>query len=259
MITLHSVHFDDRIPNWSTRTENLTYNIMVLVLDGTVSYRLNEKLVGAEKGDFLLLPAGTSRSAQNTDTPHQKLTALFYTDGNDSGHKQLPIRPLKLKIKDFDYVHRRFFMLYQETLEKKPYFESYCISILTEILSLANRQSETADAPPSKVLLAHKMQQALHTRYRERIQTEELARLTNRSPNYSITIFKEVIGVTPLDYVHELRIKEACRLLTESTIGVAEISDYLGFYDTSHFYRIFKKITGLSPSAYAERTNRPST
>ncbi|WP_409347028.1 helix-turn-helix domain-containing protein [Paenibacillus sp. MBLB4367] len=254
MIVLHSVHFDDRIPNWSTRSERLTYNIMILVLEGTVLYTLNHEDIVAEKGDFLLIPAGTSRSARNTDAPHQKLTALFYHDPVQP-EDGLLLKRLKLKIRDFDYAHRRFSQLFHEMLEKKPYYESLCRSIVIELTSLANRQRETAEAPPNKVLLAGKIQQYLHSHYRERVQTEELASITNRSPNYTISIFKEVTGVSPTDYLHGLRIKEACRLLTESMISISEVSEYLGFYDTSHFYRIFKKQTGISPTAFSEQVN----
>ncbi|MFD0714769.1 helix-turn-helix domain-containing protein [Paenibacillus sp. GCM10027626] len=80
-----------------------------------------------------------------------------------------------------------------------------------------------------------------------------MAHLIHPSPNYTIAIFREVIGSSPINYIHQLRIMEACSLLINSDMTVAEISNHLGYYDTSYFFRIFKKYTSMSPTEFMAR------
>ena len=66
-------------------------------------------------------------------------------------------------------------------------------------------------------------------------------------------IFKKEIGLSPLDYLNELRFNNAKKLLgTERTpqYKVSEISYLCGFYDVGYFTRMFRKKYGITPSDY---------
>lgn len=252
MFALLAVHYDDCIPGWNTVKEAIPYHVIVLVVEGTVAYFINGETHRAEAGDFLMIPRGTVRAGSNTEAPHRKYTALFNPadEANTDARLLLQSHFMRMKISNFEYVHKRFSRLFHERLEGKPFHEPICLGILIELLGIAKRESESPAVEPIKFYLARKIQQDLHRRYRESVQVSDLAELIRRSPNYTIAMFKEAMGVTPIEYVHQLRVQEASRLLLESTMSVTEISDYLGFYDTSHFYRIFKKMMKESPSSY---------
>ena len=61
-------------------------------------------------------------------------------------------------------------------------------------------------------------------------------------------LFKEETGKSPAHYVKELRMREAFRLLRDSTLAVKRILFQTGFGDRSHFSRDFKRIHGISPA-----------
>lgn len=252
MFAVLAVHYDDCIPGWNTVREAIPYHVIVLVAEGTVAYSINGETHRAEAGDFLVIPRGTVRAGSNTESPHRKYTALFNPIDETSAEAQLLLQShfLRMKISNYEYVHKRFSRLFHERWEAKPFYEPICLGILIELLGIAKRESESPAVEPIKFYLARKMKQELHRRYRETVQVSDLAELIGRSPNYTIAMFKEAMGVTPIEYIHQLRVQEASRLLLESTMSVSEISDYLGFYDTSHFYRVFKKMMKESPSAY---------
>jgi transcriptional regulator GlxA family with amidase domain len=65
--------------------------------------------------------------------------------------------------------------------------------------------------------------------------------------------FKKLIGDTPIGYLQQLRIETARRLLETTTATVEEITFMAGYQDVSSFRKLFKKQTGLSPSAYRKR------
>ena len=76
----------------------------------------------------------------------------------------------------------------------------------------------------------------------------ELARLCNLSESYFRSCFKKYSGGQTLtDYRNRLRIEKAEELLQSSLWTTELIAETLGFFDTSHFYRVYKKITGKTP------------
>ena len=66
-------------------------------------------------------------------------------------------------------------------------------------------------------------------------------------------LFREHTGQTPMEYFIQLKIQGAKRLLRESDLSVMEISYRLGFDSANYFTKVFKRYTGLTPSAYKKR------
>lgn len=62
--------------------------------------------------------------------------------------------------------------------------------------------------------------------------------------------FKQCIGVTVFDYLRELRMKTALRLLSDTTLEVQQISDELGYGSTANFSTAFRQRFGLAPSQF---------
>lgn len=63
---------------------------------------------------------------------------------------------------------------------------------------------------------------------------------------------KSLLGVTPLDFLREARIKRACQLLQTTTKSISDIAYECGFSDPKYFSRSFKASTGKSPSEYRD-------
>lgn len=258
MLTLHSVYYDDMIPNWRMPPVLVEYNILILVISGKLVYSINHSKFLAEKGDLIFIPKGTFRAAENDGPlPHQKYSVLF-------NHSFSPgIVPLfdhhcftMKKIGNFKYLASRFSELHRVQLEKKAMYPLISTGILQELTGIASRESESAGISPAKWILAEKMQNYIRDNYRKQLGVNELADLIQRSPNYTISLFKEVTGQTPVQYMQQLRIAEAQNLLLNTDFTISEIAGHLGFYDTSYFYRTFRKVTSMSPSDFSARRER---
>lgn len=78
----------------------------------------------------------------------------------------------------------------------------------------------------------------------------ELAALAHLSPAHFTVRFKEQTGCSPRDYLHLLRMHQACRQLQDTLLSVKEIAARLGYRDPFHFSRQFKAFQGVSPRAY---------
>ena len=61
--------------------------------------------------------------------------------------------------------------------------------------------------------------------------------------------------MTPIKYLNELRIRNACQMLKNSNKNITEIAYDVGYSDSNYFSRVFKKVKGVSPSEYKEQNN----
>ncbi len=89
--------------------------------------------------------------------------------------------------------------------------------------------------------------------YTEEIYAQEIASKLNMSVASFSRYFKHHTRKTFSDYVTEIRIGHACRLLMENNYSISEISYQSGFDNLSNFYRHFKKIIGIIPKEYRSR------
>ena len=85
------------------------------------------------------------------------------------------------------------------------------------------------------------------------LEIKKLAHLAGLSPNYFNTAFRREYGMPPIRYQLFLRIEEAKRLLTTTSLRIQEISEQLGFRDLFYFSRQFKQFTGISPLHFRQR------
>lgn len=84
-------------------------------------------------------------------------------------------------------------------------------------------------------------------RYFENFKGDEMASLCGLSRDYFGRVFKSAIGMTPVQYQNECRVRIADVLLRSGDYTVSEIAEKVGFEDVSYFIRVYKKIRGFSP------------
>lgn len=92
----------------------------------------------------------------------------------------------------------------------------------------------------------------LNKHYARHISLAEIASYTAMNEAAFCRYFKERTGKTFTQYVLELRIGAACQLLADSRMNVSQISVACGFETVANFNRVFKRITGTTPTAFRE-------
>lgn len=105
----------------------------------------------------------------------------------------------------------------------------------------------------------HNIQKAIrfvNDSYRTDIRRDAVASLASMSSSHFSRMFRKVIGMSYQEYLNSRRIAKAKKLLRTSPWSITEIAAYLGFADTTGFGRIFKKMTGHTPSAYRSLPQR---
>ena len=90
----------------------------------------------------------------------------------------------------------------------------------------------------------------LDNNFRDNIKMSDLTALIYKSESQTIRAFKKAYGVTPCNYMMNMRITTAQKLLADTNLSVKEIAFRVGFRDEHHFSHLFKRKTGKSPSEY---------
>lgn len=90
----------------------------------------------------------------------------------------------------------------------------------------------------------------IHENYRENISIDKLAEVAHLSRSALVRRFRELCNMSPHEYLTKRRIEAATHYLANTDLSLAEIAENAGFYDNSHFARIFKAEMGCSPTSY---------
>ncbi len=84
----------------------------------------------------------------------------------------------------------------------------------------------------------------------EAIGVEELAKQCGYSRSHFSRLFHELQGMTPGEFLNDLRLTLALRLLQTERLSVKEIAQRCGFTDASYFCRVFRKRYGITPERF---------
>ncbi|MDR0885499.1 MAG: AraC family transcriptional regulator [Clostridiales Family XIII bacterium] len=122
---------------------------------------------------------------------------------------------------------------------------------ITQELIKENRKKQLQYSEKSNVL-ANRIKNYLDNHFREPLTLNTISKALNISEYYLAHVFKEEIGIPPMQYVTKRRIGEAQTLLMDTCMPIAEISDKIGCNNPWHFTSVFNKFVGTSPSKYRE-------
>ncbi len=98
----------------------------------------------------------------------------------------------------------------------------------------------------------HKTIEYIEQNYSSKIKLEEIAELVHLNPSYLSKIFSRETGSTISQYITNHRLSIAKKLLRMSDLHIDEIAAKTGFYDTSHFTRVFSASIGITPNVYRQ-------
>jgi AraC-like DNA-binding protein len=84
----------------------------------------------------------------------------------------------------------------------------------------------------------------------EELSLRRVAKAVNIHPNYLSEKFKHVTGMNFVEYVARTRFEKACRLLRDGELRISDIAFTAGFQSLSQFNRVFKRLSGKSPTQF---------
>ena len=223
------------------------------ITDGVGYYEANGKTKKFSKGDLLIYPPNVR---QHYFFNKEDQTKTFWCHFSGKYSEMLNIttstEPILISIKNVSSFESAFKRLVNAFYLREPFFEKTCEGYLTVLITLVARELNFTESKASAIN-NKRLEQVLnemHTNFSSAIDINYYAKICNLSKTRFLHIFKERLGVSPYHYQIEIRIARAVELLESSDISISECARRVGFNDVSYFCRIFKKITGKTPSYF---------
>lgn len=168
---------------------------------------------------------------------------------------------------EFGYAKRAFSVRALDYL-LKPSSDEELIAVLEEAMSLAGRGNVRAgvdDRPSPRAgaeehvndnlriqAVADVIRTYIQENYTRDISLQDIAGSLHYSDAYFSKIFKQCFGKNFTVYLTEYRVDEAKKLLADISVSIKDVGERLGFHDANYFSRVFKRITGKTPSEYRD-------
>lgn len=145
---------------------------------------------------------------------------------------------------------QRYQLLHNKMLESDITLdeETELSDLLIELAELSGLEYQE-ELQDGYAIVANRMRDYIHEYYDESIQLDDLMEISGFSRFHLIKVYRERFGLAPNQYLNNLRIEKAKQLLIKG-MKAQDVGYSVGYFDQSHFIRHFKKIVGVTPSAY---------
>ena len=268
--------------NYSIGMHEQEFYEINVVTGGEGLHYINNNRVDASVGDVFIIPPRISHGyvgAEGFDVFHvilsdefmnkyiadlQQLPSFYTLFGAEPLMRGKTTNSLHLKLMHDDFVDTLNILKDFSRHEKyddqidgmlRNNFAMICIGLLCNAYT---EGSQSVDHLLSEDHALMKSISYIHERYFEKITIDDLTRIAHISRSTYIEKFKEICKMTPSAYLTKIRIESAAGMLLNTNLSIFEIAYRTGFYDASHFTKIFTQTYNLSPVKYRNEKNRKS-
>lgn len=144
--------------------------------------------------------------------------------------------------------------MFTEQQQEKDGFEIILLNRLEELIILLSRQYSNINATKARALVRiGKVIDFLENNYQHDIYIETLSEKAFMSARNFMRIFHGAVGMSPINYLKQVRLQKARALLRESNRQVDEIASACGFNDSNYFIKCFRSAYGTTPNKFRSR------
>ena len=231
--------------NTKIKRSNRSCWAIVIKYEGETVYTSNKKTYLSNIHNLVILPKGCSYEWHCTCSGYFSIIE-FESELICDDIFSFPVNNTEKILKLFKELE------YKRTL-RKPMYEMESIRDTYSILLILTQLMQKKYLPTEKMSKITPALEYIANNYNKKIKNDVLANLCNLSTVYFRKLFTEIIGSSPISYVHELRIKKAKEMLKSDHDSFFNIASSLGYLNIYDFSRAFKKYTGISPTKYEKQ------
>lgn len=217
----------------------IKFHELTFLLDGKMTYYVNDERFDMTSGDIIYLPAGSMRQRDVGNGMNDYVSINFHS-----------MDRLTLKYLSHDDINEEvmFLLDYLDKVYASPTAinPKKLVHILEALVLQISDNAMSGVRPP----LATEIANYLSRHYSEKITLDDISQETYFSVAYCESEFRKAFGKSIIHYLIDLRISEAKNLLMETSMPCSVIAEMVGFDDANYFSRVFKKRIGFSPLQY---------
>ena len=246
-VTIYAINrIDIREKGTGNRSNRLLYAFSCKIQGRTV-YECNGKRYISDKDHIVLLPKGASYSTSFEELGDCYMIEFDLPDDIVISDIQSIAIPNTLEIQAIFHRMERLWA------RKKTAYYNKCMSGMYEILACLEEACSVSYRFSSKYSIIAPSVEYMESHYNDsKLSVDSLAAVSGISAVYFRKIFTGIYKMPPAKYLQNLRIEKAKELLISDYPTVGAVTSAVGFRDLYHFCKIFKKVTGCTPSEYAK-------
>ena len=211
-------------------------DVLLMVFDGVLRFSEDGTEYEVHAGEYHIQKNNTYQTGYAVSDSPKYLFVHFHADWREDG-ATLPFRGT------FDSVR---LMDRMEEVDRLSHANAPLISKTAKFLSLLEMLIQKNSVPT----LADQIAQYIQGANLQTISLEMACHHFNFSKNHIINTLKKEYGVTPVEYIHRVKIERAKYLLEVTSYSTEHIASECGFNDYSHFYKVFTRMAGVSPTTF---------
>ncbi len=224
----------------------------VIPLKGKARFTIDKYTVELEPGILLHAGSGVKLDKEVIGTTEWKYILFHYKiTGNENIKKYLETKNFVLNIGSAKSLELepllQKLLSFQE--ESGPLGALKCKTMLYDVLEKMLQSAQEAMLDSKEESIGHIIDY-IHNNLDKSLTVSQLAEKLGMDSKQFYYVFLKRMGMCPKKYLIQCKIKRAKELLEYENYSITMVSDMVGYEDPLHFSRIFKKNTGISPSAY---------
>lgn len=222
----------------------------VFILEGKGKIVSEDNSFSVEKGDILYIPQNSTYSSLWKCTPNCIFHSVhfnFSATQDPFYNKIIPVQILSNKQFEELYEHVKIIQEYQRSklVDSFLFLSSFyylCGKLLSKI-KLKNANLPESIISPAVLYIENN--------YTKPCTISHLSSLCYLSPSRFLFLFKKHVGCTPITYKNKITIEKICQaLVLNKDKSIETIATEYGYKSVIYFRRLFKKLTGVSPTSF---------
>ena len=241
--------------DWNKVVSIYPYNRIYLVTKGSAIMMLKEKAVTLEAGFMYFLPAYNVVTSRCDDIMDHYYIH-FQINPDSFTHDLTEYYKIHTKIKA-DSNTEQYFKLAMKHRFVNNIYDQFILDASLRLLLAPFIDYNSFNNFNHELFMP--VLQYIEKNITKNITVTELADIVNLNRSYFSSMFKEVYGQSPKEYILDKKMKIAQTMLAEQKYIVKEIADYIGFDNNMYFSRIFKNKTNMTPTEYQSQFNKKAS
>nr|WP_300787472.1 AraC family transcriptional regulator [uncultured Acetatifactor sp.] len=224
------------------------------VLEGRTTLRLGQREIPAGEGNLVVVNSNELHAGY-CDGTHMRVLVIIFDMGDfykELADKNVIFQSLVERDETIDAIMSA---IQKEYSEQRIGYRLICKGELLHLIVHLAREyaaevltERESDSRKRRLERLNTVLDYIQSNYTKQISNRELADIIHLSEDRFNHLFKESMGMPPLQYMNEVRMKKAMNLLKRKEGTVVEIADSVGFTDYNHFGRQFRRYFGCAPS-----------
>lgn len=211
---------------------------------GKITYTHNGMNFVSDKSCAVILPKGQRYSLYGNESGSFPVINFECEGFSLDTIKIIPLKNADSYLKDYERI-KDLFLFKNNNLKALSILYDILNRLATEEISEKSELKETIEFIENN----YSNPELSNTLLAEKIHISEV---------YFRRIFKESFGITPKQFILDIRIKKAKQLISYNELNITKIAELCGFSTVYHFCRAFKEKTGLTPTEYKKSANKYS-